>query len=149
MRGAWLGFSWGHGRGHFYRAILESIAFEYAYYLQILRELTPDLRLLETRAIGGGSRSQLWNQLKANVLGTPYRRLLRSESATWGVALIAAYGAGLVPDLAQAAKSAADCEARLALPDAEATATYAPLVAQYTRWQRILAAAFTTEFPVH
>ena len=41
MRGAWVGFSWGHSQAHFCRAILESIAFEYAYYLGILRELIP------------------------------------------------------------------------------------------------------------
>ena len=57
MRGAWVGFSWGHGRGHFARAILEGVAFEYAYYLRILREMIPDLRLVEARVIGGGARS--------------------------------------------------------------------------------------------
>ena len=142
MRGAWLGFTWGHSRGHFYRAILESIAFEYAYYLQILKSLTPDLRLLETRVIGGGSRSELWNQMKADVLGTPYRRLLKPESATWGAALIAAYGVGLIPDLATAARSAAASDPHLVMPNLALTEVYRPLVAQYTRWQQILSAAF-------
>ncbi len=36
MRGAWLGFSWGHSRAHFFRAVLESVAYEYAWYLSIL-----------------------------------------------------------------------------------------------------------------
>ena len=45
MRGAWIGFSWSHTQAHFARAVLESIAYEYAYYLRILREAVPDLEL--------------------------------------------------------------------------------------------------------
>jgi xylulokinase len=54
MRGAWIGFSWGHTQAHFFRAILESVAYEYAYYLRILTDLLPGLRLTEARAVGGG-----------------------------------------------------------------------------------------------
>src|SRR5690606_38680896 len=69
MRGAWVGFTWAHTQAHFYRAILEGVAFEYAYYLRILRELLPGLALDEARVIGGGARSAVWNQIKADVLG--------------------------------------------------------------------------------
>jgi xylulokinase len=44
MRGAWIGFSWGHTQAHFARAVLESIAYEYAYYLQILGAPSPTWR---------------------------------------------------------------------------------------------------------
>ena len=69
MRGAWLGFSWGHTRVHFFRAVLESIAYEYAWYLRILGEYIPNLELAETRAVGGGARSDEWNGIKE--LNTP------------------------------------------------------------------------------
>ena len=84
MRGAWLGFSWGHTQAHFIRAVLESVAYEYAYYLGILRKLIPDLDLIEARVVGGGARSPVWNQIKADVLGVPYRALQGSEFGTWG-----------------------------------------------------------------
>jgi xylulokinase len=77
MRGAWIGFSWGHTQAHFLRAVLESVAFEYAYYLKILVEQLPEMRFSETRAVGGGAHSQAWNQIKADVLNVPYRRLSR------------------------------------------------------------------------
>ena len=54
MRGAWIGFSWGHTQAHFFRAILESVAYEYAYYLGILSELMPGLKLVEARVVGRG-----------------------------------------------------------------------------------------------
>ena len=145
MRGAWIGFSWRHTQAHFMRAMLESIAFEYAYYLRILRALIPDLPLVEARAIGGGARSDPWNQIKADVLGVPYQRLERSEFATWGAALIAGHAVGLYPDLASAADEVARRRGALIAPRSEMTAAYAPLAARYASWQRTLAVAFRTQ----
>ena len=61
MRGAWVGTSWSHSQAHFARSILESVAYEYAYYLKILLELLPELKLVEARVVGGGARSGVWN----------------------------------------------------------------------------------------
>ena len=38
LRGVFAGFSWDHRRENLYRAILEGIAFEYAFYLKVIRE---------------------------------------------------------------------------------------------------------------
>jgi xylulokinase len=56
MKGAWLGFSWRHTPAHFFRSILEGVAFEYAYYLHILRQLIPNLSLVEARVVGGAQK---------------------------------------------------------------------------------------------
>ena len=138
MRGAWIGFSWGHTQAHFIRSMLESVAFEYAYYLSILRELIPDLSLIEARVIGGGARNHVWNQIKADVLGVPFQRLQRSEFATWGCALIAGYAVGLFRDLAEAAGAAIASSGAPFLPDLEAHAAYVPLAEQYIQWQQTL-----------
>ena len=100
MRGAWIGFTWTHRREHFYRAFLEAIAFEYALALRALRQLHPKHPPAEILGFGGGARSTLWNQVKADVLGLPYRALDRLEQSVWGVALLAGVGVGLFPDLA-------------------------------------------------
>lgn len=42
VRGAWLGLNWRHGRAHLYRAILEGIAYEYAFYLNELHSSCPN-----------------------------------------------------------------------------------------------------------
>jgi xylulokinase len=138
MRGAWLGFSWGHTQAHFYRAVLESVAFEYAYYLKTLRGLLPDLALVEARAAGGGARSPLWNQIKADVLGVPYRRLGRSEFGTWGSALIAGKAAGIFTDLAAWAEKTTRTQGAALTPDPAAHAAYQPLVERYIHAQSML-----------
>jgi xylulokinase len=143
MRGAWIGFSWGHTQAHFMRSILESIAFEYAYYLSILVNQLPELQLIETRAVGGGARSQAWNQIKADVLGVPYRRLSRSEFGTWGSALVAGKAAGLYDDLATVAEETTLPVGEPILPDKGRNQVYEPLVKQYIHLQDELAGYFS------
>lgn len=137
-RGAWQGFSWGHTRAHFFRSILESVAFEYASYLQIIEEAVPHIERVEARVVGGGVRSAVWNQIKADVLGVPYRRLPRGDIATWGVALVAGRAVGLVSDIAAAAVRASEPEERAFVPSPIANATYRPLIQNYIDWQRSL-----------
>lgn len=91
MRGAWLGFSWKHKTGHFFRSILESIAYEYYYYLHIIKGLFENLEFNEVRCLGGGSKSKIWNQIKADVLNLPYVRLNREELAVLALAALGGY----------------------------------------------------------
>jgi xylulokinase len=142
MRGAWVGFSWGHTRAHFFRAILESMALEYAYYLGILRALVPDLSLIEARVIGGGARSRQWNRIKADVLGVPYQRLRRSEFATWGSAMIAGRAVGLFDDLVATATATTEADGEPEWPRPEVHALYQELAGRYVGWQQTLAEAF-------
>lgn len=135
-RGAWHGFSWGHGRAHFFRALLESVAFEYASYLAILENLVPGLERVEARVVGGGSVSAGWNRIKADVLGVPYRRLSRADIATWGVALVAGHAVGLIPDMVEAAARASEPVDAVVDPRPDVTTAYQPIVQAYVEWQR-------------
>jgi len=144
MRGAWIGFSWGHTRKHFFRAIVESIGYEYAGYLRILLGLEPDLSLIGARAIGGGARSEAWNQIKADILQVPYQQLTRKECATWGSALVAGKAAGLIPDLAEAATALAPLGGKVQSPNPELRETYRAALERYLDWQEKLKAGFET-----
>ena len=93
-RGAWVGLTSGHSRGHLFRAVLEGIAFEYALWA----ELAPGT-LTEARVLGGGARSALWNTIKADVLGIDWVPTKRQECGVLGDALIAAAATGHVSDL--------------------------------------------------
>ena len=138
MRGAWVGVSWSHTQAHFTRAILESIAYEYAYYLKILTESLPELVFVETRVVGGGARSKAWNQIKADILNVPYQRLKGNEFGAWGAAMIAGKAAGLITDLASHAKQAALVNGKPFYPIKENHAIYIPLIEKYIRLEQTL-----------
>ena len=131
-RGLFLGLNWAHTRAHLYRAMLEAVAYEYAYYLTIVRGLRPDLPVRETRVIGGGARSRMWNQIKSDVLGVPYVRLDREELATLGSAILAGHAVGVIPDMAAAASSFVKVGERIE-PDSDRHRAYRPFVDQYVR----------------
>lgn len=98
IRGVWIGFTWKHTTGHLFRSILEAIAYEYNHYLKILKELLRDIRIEEVRGIGGGNKSDVWNQIKADILGVPYVLLNREEYAVTALAVIGGYGVKLIRD---------------------------------------------------
>jgi xylulokinase len=142
MRGVWSGFSWGHTSAHFYRAILESVAYEYAWYLRILQQEVEGLRLLETRAAGGGARSRVWNQIKADVLGVPYQQLAREELGTWGAAMIAGKAAGVFDDLVETAENTAGLVGQALEPDAARHDLYRALAKRFSDFQNQQASYF-------
>ena len=131
MRGAWVGASWSHTQAHFTRAILESVAYEYAYYLKILKELLPRFELTEARVVGGGARSAIWNQIKADVLNVRYQRLKGNEFGTWGAAMIAGKAAGVIDNLTAHAEQTALAEGNPTFPSKEDHQTYLPLIENY------------------
>jgi xylulokinase len=93
-RGLFIGHTWAHTRIHFYRAILESIAYDHFLTREIIRDLLPETELGSVTAIGSGARSELWMQIKADVLQSSYRSLLRSDLSTLGAALLAGFSVG-------------------------------------------------------
>lgn len=141
MRGAWDGFSWNHKTGHFARAVLESVGFEYANYVRIVREYLSGFAPVEARAVGGGARERVWNQIKASIIGVPYRRVARAECATWGSAMIAGAAIGLFRDLEHTAYEAAGLCEEMILPRPEAQAVYTEIQLKYLAWQNRLAEA--------
>lgn len=104
LRGAWVGLAWDHTPAHLWRAMLEGIALEYAIYKRVLLGLDDRLEIKELRVTGGGEKSALWNQLKADALGTKVVQVNHSEGARLGAALVAGFGAGLIADLDAAAR---------------------------------------------
>jgi xylulokinase len=97
-RGAWVGLTSAHTRGHLFRAILEGIAYEYGRWAAVA-----PVELTEARVLGGGGRSALWNRIKADVLGIEWVPMARQECGVLGDALVAAAATGYVDDLAAAA----------------------------------------------
>ena len=129
-RGLYIGLNWSHTKAHLYRALMEGVAYEYAYYLSIVTGLLPDFDVCETRVIGGGARSNLWNQIKADVLGVPYVTLNREEFGVLGSAILAGYAAGVFDDLVQTSQRFTEVSTRVE-PKPENHEFYQPLVEEY------------------
>lgn len=101
VRGGWLGLSLNHKRAHMYRAVMEGIAYEYKMYLNILNYLLPDMKFDQVISVGGGAKSQLMKQIKADVLGIPMTTISRADTGVLGSAVIAGYAVGIFDDLAE------------------------------------------------
>lgn len=132
IRGSWLGLRGHHAQKHLYRSILESVAFEYAYFLQIAREVFEQTSFDEIYGIGGGTRSRLWSQIKADVLGLPYVMPSRDDHALLGAAAVGAAGVGAVAGVGDAIDRWSKPGARLE-PDRDRHREYAELFKVYVR----------------
>ncbi len=103
-KGSWFGFTWTHKREHFYRAVLESIAYDQYLAFQSLQAAHPEAEVTEITVYGGGSRSALWNQIKAEVMGVPYVSLARDDLSALGAVILAGYALGIYDDMAETAE---------------------------------------------
>jgi xylulokinase len=93
LRGSFAGIRAGHTRAHFYRAVMEGVAFSLRDCLQALGAM-PGGRI---RLIGGGARSAPWPQVVADVLGRDLERPARSDASV-GSAMLAGIAVGLFRD---------------------------------------------------
>ena len=132
LRGCWAGVGWSHKAAHLFRAILEGVALEYCLYRDVLQAVNPELAIREIRITGGGEKSALWNQIKADALGVPVVQIERHEGAPLGVALLAGHGVGLFPDLDAAARRWITT-GRVFEPDRTQTGHYAARLDRYRR----------------
>ena len=125
LRGGWLGLNWGHKQEHLYRSILESLAYDYKLGVKNIKELFPDINLDQVYVTGGGSKNDLWNQIKSDVLGLKYLKLKSFEYALKGCYVIAAYGCGIENDFDEIIKKIGGLEVeREYIPDYENNKIY-------------------------
>ncbi|WP_237480674.1 xylulokinase [Lichenibacterium dinghuense] len=101
-RGVFLGLSAHHGRSHMYRALLEGLAMEQRLSTTGA-EAALGVPIERLRVMGGGSRSPLWCQIVADVLGRPVEVTRETETTCLGAGMLAAVGAGLHASIADAA----------------------------------------------
>lgn len=91
-RGAFIGLSSSHTRGHMYRSILEGIAFEQLFAINCV-EKTIGTNVQELVAIGGGASNDLWCHIIADISGKNICLPGNAEASGLGAAIAAAVGA--------------------------------------------------------
>ncbi|MDZ4768129.1 MAG: xylulokinase [Chloroflexota bacterium] len=92
-RGAFIGLSASHTRGHLARAIMEGVAFSLREALTIGMNIGGSVS--SVIAAGGAMDSPTWRQIVADVLGLPLRQTGLSETTAIGAALLAGVGVGV------------------------------------------------------
>ncbi|KKM88790.1 hypothetical protein LCGC14_1255200 [marine sediment metagenome] len=102
-RGVIFGLSLGHERRDLYRSVLEGVAYEIRKNIDVFKEL--GIQPKELKLTGGGSSSDYWNQIYADVLGITCVRNVIEESTSLGAAILAASGAGIFSDIAKTAEN--------------------------------------------
>ncbi len=102
-RGAFIGLSAMHLRRDLMRAVMEGATYALNDSLSVLSGM--GVVPTEMLACGGGAKSPLWRQMLSDVFGLPVRTAVSSEGPALGVAILAAVGAGIYPDVRTACRA--------------------------------------------
>ncbi len=97
-RGVFLGLTTSTEARHMVLAVLEGVAFSVRQNLAEC-EAAAGHEASELRLCGGGARSPLWNQLKANALGRPVQVLETFDAGVLGAALMGMVAGDVTDDL--------------------------------------------------
>lgn len=97
-RGAFIGLTTRHGRGHLTRAVLEGVAFSLRDVFELIRQSEAGRNIAQVRISGGGAKSPLWRQILADVLNVPLVNVNVNEGAAYGAALLVGLSAKVWSD---------------------------------------------------
>jgi xylulokinase len=120
-RGAFVGLTLRHGKGHLVRSVLEGVSYGLRDSLELIKGLGVPIE--QVRASGGGAKSPLWRQIQADVFGTELVLINVTEGAAMGAALLAGVGAGVYRDVREAVDACVRVTSSTA-PNSDAAAVY-------------------------
>ena len=109
-RGAFVGLTSVHERGHLTRAVMEGVAMSLRESLEIIKQL--DVPIKEMRVSGGGAKSALWKQILADVMNQAACTMNAEQGPAFGVALLAAVGNGEFKNIEEACKATIEVTAK-------------------------------------
>ena len=141
-KGVLYGITLRHTKAHVARAIMEAIACIVRRNIEVVEEL--GIRVSEIRGLGGGSRSAVWNQIKADLTGRPVLTMENEEAACLGAAIVAGVGVGLFRSLPEACARMVQVKGRHE-PDPAHAGAYAAHYARYVGLYDSLVGMFARE----
>ena len=127
-RGVFYGITLAHKKPHFVRSIMEGISFILKRNLDVVEEL--GISPTEIRSIGGGAKSKLWSQIKADITGKPIIVTKTDEEACLGAAIVAGVGVGIFKDLKEASTSMVEKQDEFE-PNHKASKKYSSIYERY------------------
>jgi len=121
-RAGFYGIGGWHDKAALMRAVLEGVAFGHRWHIDRLR--AAGVTFADAVLSGGGSRSQIWPQIFADVLGLQVTVSRSRETGALGAAIAAGTGIGLFADFSEGAARMVKAE-RVLEPDRSLSALYA------------------------
>lgn len=104
-RAVFYGLSITSSRGDMGRAVMEGVVFGLREIYELIVSTKPDMKPAEVIASGGASKSRIWRQIQADIMGLPVKTLTgAAEGGAYGAAVVAGVGAGLWPSIEHAAE---------------------------------------------
>ena len=100
-KGAVLGLTAGTTLSEIYRACMEGVAYEMRLNYDALA--ASGIHFTKLHATGGGAKSKVWMQMKADILNLPILSLKTTDAGTVGSAMLTGVAVGVFRDLAEAA----------------------------------------------
>lgn len=92
-RGVFFGLTLSHTQAHIFRAILESVIYGFKHHIEIIELMGHKPR--QIIATDGGTKSKLWCQIAADVLGEPIKAFPSHPGSALGVAFLAGMQVGM------------------------------------------------------
>lgn len=132
IRGSWLNMNWSHERGHLFMSIMESIAYEYHYYFDIIKKLLPGIEINKLIGVGGGAKSNIFNQVKADVLSCLYQPMKHKDTATLACAVMAGFGIGVYNSIEETIQSFVE-EGDAVMPQDQNSLRYLSMYEKYIK----------------
>jgi len=101
-RGILFGLAPLHNKDYIARAIMEGVCFDLRQTLELVQK--QGARIDQIRTIGGGAKSELWSQIKADIYCKPVITFKALEGGALGAAILAGVGVGMFEDEKSAAE---------------------------------------------
>ena len=103
-KGVFYGATLQHNKAHFVRSIMESLGYLICRNLEAIDAM--GLEVKQIRTMGGGSKSDVWNQIKADITGkTLHVTYSSQDTACLGAAILAGKAAGVFESIESAVDS--------------------------------------------
>ncbi|MCQ2420549.1 MAG: hypothetical protein MJ118_05380 [Clostridia bacterium] len=126
-KASFVGLDLSHDRFDMARAVMEGVAFQIVWMMESFKAKPSKEGL---KLAGGASKSPLWCQMVADISGLPVRIPAVADLACVGAAIMAGKGSGVYSSVEEGYRRLAVAD-RVLMPNAEQSAVYQPLFAQY------------------
>lgn len=132
--GAIIGLRLDTSRWQILKALMEGATYYFAGGVQMLNDL---VTIDEYRPTGGGAKSDVWIQMKADIMGKPFARPKVLEASSLGAVMLAGTATGVYTNLQQAAEQLVGID-KVFKPNAERHAIYQEKLEKYKTMQSTL-----------